>query len=459
MRIIHELVEPELQNDAEFDAAVADITITADRSQHVDFTLPYMSSGISMVVPMRDQRSTRAWAFLKPLRYDLWLVSFAFFIFTGFVVWAVEHRSNEEFRGPPSYQIGTLLYFGFSTLVFAHRENLKSNLSRFVVVVWVFVVLILQSSYTASLTSMLTVPQLEPAIGDFASLWRGTDKVGIMNNSFMRAAMNKSGFPQSRLEPYQATQGFHEALLNGTIGAIVDETPYLRVFLKSYCDNFTRTAQSNKTGGFGFAFPKGSPYVADLSRAILNLTESDEMSSIERKWFGDADGCAAQGSQFTSERLSFDSFWGLFLITGATSLLCCALHLLIFVVANRRRIWASRVPWRNRLRIFLKLLDDRDLSSHTFRTNKDGGGSVADRSANDAGASPPPAVAHIAAGSPLSVSNHTYDMSDWSFGAPSPAPAAAGENEIELAGAAEADEVAAAHNPGGSGDQSGTVNN
>jgi hypothetical protein len=183
------------------------------------------------------------------------------------------------------------------------------------------------------------------------------------------------------------------------------------------------------------------------------------MSSIERKWFGDTDGCAAQGSQFTSERLSFDSFWGLFLITGATSLLCCALHLLIFVVANRRRIWASRVPWRNRLWIFLKLLNDRDLSSHTFRTNKDGGGSVADRSANDAGASPPPAVAHIAAGSPLSVSNHTYDMSDWSFGAPSPAPAAAGENEIELAGAAEADEVAAAHNPGGSGDQSGTVNN
>jgi len=102
---------------------VADITITADRSQHVDFTLPYMSSGISMVVPMRDQRSKRAaWVFHKPLRWDLWLVSFAFFIFTGFVVWAVEHRSNEEFRGPPSYQIDTLLYFGFSTLVFAHSN-------------------------------------------------------------------------------------------------------------------------------------------------------------------------------------------------------------------------------------------------------------------------------------------------------------------------------------------------
>ncbi|CAD6219183.1 unnamed protein product [Miscanthus lutarioriparius] len=425
----------------EFDAAVADITITADRSQHVDFTLPYI---------------------------------FAFFVFTGFVVWAVEHRSNKEFRGPPSYQIGTLLYFGFSTLVFAHRENLKSNLSRFVVVVWVFVVLILQSSYTASLTSMLTVPQLQPAIGDFASLWRGTDKVGIMNNSFMWAAMNKSGFPQSRLERYQATQSFHEALLNCTIGAIVDETPYLRLFLKSYCDNFTETAQSNKTGGFGFVsallaatrhrhiitwcagVPKGSPYVADLSRAILNLTESDEMSLIERKWFGDADGCTAQGSQFTSDSLSFDSFWGLFSSPAPPP-------------SSAARCTCSSSSWPT-------------AGGSGRRACPGGTGSGSSSSSSTTGTSrrtrsgptrmpagrwlvgalttrapPAPAVAHIAAGSPLRVSNHTYDMSDWSFGAPSPAPAAAGENEIELAGAAEADEVAAAPNPGGSGDQSGTV--
>ncbi|KAG2635166.1 glutamate receptor 2.8-like [Panicum virgatum] len=443
--------------NGDFDAAVADITITANRSQHVDFTLPFMSSGIAMVVPMRDQRNTRAWAFLKPLRYDLWLVSFVFLIFTGFVVWAVEHRVNTEFRGPPFYQIGTLLYFGFSTLVFAHRENLKSNLSRFVVVVWVFVVLILQSSYTASLTSMLTVPQLEPAIRDYTSLWLGADKVGIMNNSFMRASMTKSGFPPSRLEPYRATHSFHEALLNGTIGAIVDETPYLRIFLSAYCDNFTKTAQTNKTGGFGFAFPKGSPYVADLSRAILNLTESDGMSAIERKWFGDAEGCAAQGSQFTSDSLSFASFWGLFLITGATSLLCCAVHLATFLVVERR--WISEVastphvPWKDRVWMLLKRFDHKDLSSHTFRA-KDGGGPLAGRSADDAGASP--GAAHIAAGSPLSVSNQTYDTSEWSFGAPSPAPASA-TGEIELAAGDEvAAEVAAAPNPIVSHDQTGT---
>ncbi|CAN6204522.1 unnamed protein product [Urochloa humidicola] len=444
----------------DFDAAVADITITANRSQHVDFTLPYMTSGIAMVVPMRDQRSNRAWVFLKPLRYDLWLVSFVFLIFTGFVVWAVEHRVNSEFRGPPSYQIGTLLYFGFSTLYFAHREDLKSNLSRFAVVVWVFVVLILQSSYTASLTSMLTVPQLEPTIGDYASLWHGSDRVGIMNNSFMRASMTRSGFPRDRLVPYRAAQDFHEALLNGTIGAVVDETPYLRLFLNAYCSNFTKTAQTNKTGGFGFAFPKGSPYVADLSRAILNLTESEEMSAIERKWFGDAEGegCASpQGSQFTSDSLSFCSFWGLFLITGATSLLCCAVHLATFLVSNRRGIQeaasASGAPWKDRLRVFLKLFDDKDLSSHTFRARD--GGAGGGRSGNDAGGASP-AVAHVAAGSPFSVSNHTYDMSDWSVGAASPAPAAAGEVELAAGGGQAEEEVAVAPDPDGISDHIGT---
>jgi len=34
-------------------------------------------------------------------------------------------------------------------------------------------------------------------------------------------------------------------------------------------------------------FPKGSPMAPDVSRAIVLLTEGNEMALIERKWFGD----------------------------------------------------------------------------------------------------------------------------------------------------------------------------
>lgn len=110
-----------------YDGVVGDVTITANRSEYAGFTFPYTSSGVSMLVPVRDVRSHRAWIFLKPLTADLWLVSATFFILTGIVVWFLEHRLNPDFRGPPAHQLGTVFYFSFSTLVFAHSKHSLIN--------------------------------------------------------------------------------------------------------------------------------------------------------------------------------------------------------------------------------------------------------------------------------------------------------------------------------------------
>ena len=105
---------------------VGDTTIIANRSLYVDFTLPYTESGVSIIVPIIDKRSKNAWVFLKPLTWDLWVTSACFFVFIGFVIWVLEHRVNEDFRGPPSNQVGTILWFSFSTMVFA-QSNFSST--------------------------------------------------------------------------------------------------------------------------------------------------------------------------------------------------------------------------------------------------------------------------------------------------------------------------------------------
>ncbi|MCI16256.1 glutamate receptor 3.2, partial [Trifolium medium] len=82
-----------------------------------------------------------------------------------------------------------------------------------------------------------------------------------------------------------------------------------------------------KAGGFGYAFPKGSPLVADISRAILNVTQGDKMRTIEKAWFKEAI-CLDSNTEISSNNnLGLESFWGLFLIAGIASLLA----LLIFV--------------------------------------------------------------------------------------------------------------------------------
>lgn len=94
----------------------------------MDFTLPFRESGISVVVPVKDDDRKNAWIFLKPLTSELWITTGAFFIFIGFVVWVLEHHVNEEFQGPKRKQVGMIFWFSFSTPVFAHSKMLTQSI-------------------------------------------------------------------------------------------------------------------------------------------------------------------------------------------------------------------------------------------------------------------------------------------------------------------------------------------
>lgn len=108
-----------------YDAAVGDITNRANRSLYVDFTSPYTESGVSMVVPIKAKRSRKsALVFLKPFTWELWVITCSFFFLIAIVVWVLEHRINEDFRGPPGRQVGTSVWFSFATMVFAQRKLL-----------------------------------------------------------------------------------------------------------------------------------------------------------------------------------------------------------------------------------------------------------------------------------------------------------------------------------------------
>ncbi|XVF18412.1 hypothetical protein REPUB_Repub11eG0019200 [Reevesia pubescens] len=366
-----------------YDAVAGDTTIIANRSRYVDFTLPYTESGVSMIVPFREDKRKNAWVFLKPLTWDLWVTSACFFVFIGFVVWILEHRINEDFRGPPSYQAGTSFWFSFSTMVFAHRERVVSNLARFVVIIWCFVVLILTQSYTASLTSLLTVEQLQPTVTDIYELLKKKEKVGFKQGSFVEGILTGLNFVESQFIRYQSPEELHDLFVkgsaNGGIAAALDEIPYLKVFLAKYCGKYTTVEPTFKTDGFGFVFPRGSPLVADVSRAILNVTQGEKMKQIERAWFK-KESCLDPNTIVSSNSLGVESFWGLFLIAGVASISALIIFAAMFLYEQRNVLlrFNSETPIWRKIRIMSRIFDQRDLSSHTFRKSE-----VGDKIGND----------------------------------------------------------------------------
>lgn len=92
-----------------FDAVVGDIAIVTNRTKIVDFTQPYIESGLVVVTPVRRLNSS-PWAFMRPFTFLMWVVTAVFFVVVGVVVWILEHKLNDDFRGPPKKQLITILW-------------------------------------------------------------------------------------------------------------------------------------------------------------------------------------------------------------------------------------------------------------------------------------------------------------------------------------------------------------
>ncbi|PKI66522.1 hypothetical protein CRG98_013086 [Punica granatum] len=342
-----------------FDAAVGDIAIVTNRTRIADFTQPYVESGLVVVAPVKKLNSS-AWAFLRPFTPMMWAVTAIFFLIVGAVVWILEHRINDEFRGPPRKQFVTVLWFSFSTMFFSHRENTVSTLGRMVLLLWLFVVLIIDSSYTASLTSMLTVQQLSSPIKGIDSLITSTAPIGFQVGSFAENYMiEELNIPKSRLIALGSPEEYTSALENGTVAAVIDELPYVEVFLSNHCQFSTRGQQFTRSG-WGFAFPRDSPLAVDMSTAILALSENGELQRIHNQWLRKT---ACRGSSdVDSDQLNIKSFWGLFLICG----IACTLALIAYFFRTCQKFSrhlpeeGNRSSRSARLQTFLSYADEKE---------------------------------------------------------------------------------------------------
>ncbi|GMH19544.1 hypothetical protein Nepgr_021385 [Nepenthes gracilis] len=322
-----------------FDAIVGDITILSNRTDYVEFTQPFVESGLSMVLPEKSDAS-KGWIFLRPFRKELWLLTFASLIYTTFIIWVLEHRTNQEFRGSWKNQISASLWFTFSSLFFSQREQINSKFTRVVVVMWLFIVLVLTQSYTADLSSMLTVERMGPNATNVETLLLRNAKVGYDNETFLSEfLLDVVKFKQEHMIGIDSElEEFDKKFHSGDIAAAFFEVPYAKLFHVKYCTGYTITGPLYRFGGFGFVFQKGSPIAVDVSRGILSLTESGALRNLTKTWLNSDNECASDGTDDTGDdekgRLDLKSFWGLFLVSSFTSSVCL---LVGFVIPTLRK--------------------------------------------------------------------------------------------------------------------------
>ncbi|KAK9270116.1 hypothetical protein L1049_025690 [Liquidambar formosana] len=197
------------------DAAVGDTEIISERYRYAEFSQPYVESGLVMVVPQKPEKYKTPWLALETFKKEMWLIMAAMHMFIGFVIWFIERGDNPDFEG-----FGAMLWFAVTLIFFIQREQVKTNLARFVLAPWLFVLLIVTTSFTATLTSMMTVSRLQPSVVDIELLKRTNAAVGCNGNSFIVSYLtNVLHFKPENIKKIDSISEYPDSFKRGNIKA------------------------------------------------------------------------------------------------------------------------------------------------------------------------------------------------------------------------------------------------
>uniref|UniRef100_A0A3B5L4X1 Glutamate receptor n=1 Tax=Xiphophorus couchianus TaxID=32473 RepID=A0A3B5L4X1_9TELE len=164
------------------DMAVAPLTITLVREQDIDFTKPFMSLGISIMIKKPTKSKPGVFSFLDPLAYEIWMCIVFAYIGVSVVLFLVSRFSPYEWQDKETpehindFGIFNSLWFSLGAFMQQGCDISPRSLSgRIVGGVWWFFTLIIISSYTANLAAFLTVERMVSPIESAEDLAKQTE--------------------------------------------------------------------------------------------------------------------------------------------------------------------------------------------------------------------------------------------------------------------------------------------
>ncbi|KAI5277843.1 Glutamate Receptor 2 [Manis pentadactyla] len=305
------------------DIAIAPLTITLVREEVIDFSKPFMSLGISIMIKKPQKSKPGVFSFLDPLAYEIWMcivfayigVSVVLFLVSRFspYEWHTEEfedgRETQSSESTNEFGIFNSLWFSLGAFMQQGCDISPRSLSgRIVGGVWWFFTLIIISSYTANLAAFLTVERMVSPIESAEDLSKQTEiaygtldsgstkeffrrsKIAVFDKmwTYMRSA-EPSVFVRTTAEGVarvRKSKGKYAYLLESTMNEYIEQ--------RKPCDTM-KVGGNLDSKGYGIATPKGSSLRNAVNLAVLKLNEQGLLDKLKNKWWYDKGECGSGG--------------------------------------------------------------------------------------------------------------------------------------------------------------------
>lgn len=272
--------------DGRYFASAAALTITSEREELVDFTHPFYVTGLGIAVGRQPAGLGQAiLALLNP--EFLWVIFLllAVLLFWGFLIWFFERERNpEEFGGTPAQGVGHGFWWAAVTMttVGYGDKSPRTIGGRVVGFLWMFTAIILISFFTASITSSLTVTQIDSRVSGPGDLPQA--RVGALDQSAALAFLADDGVSA---RPFPTLAAGMDALARGELDAFVHDAPILRHTVRQEWEGDVRVLAGTFAEQFyGIALPREHPERNRINRVLLDYLASPEWERVQERLLG-----------------------------------------------------------------------------------------------------------------------------------------------------------------------------
>ncbi|KAL4240267.1 Glutamate receptor ionotropic [Mactra antiquata] len=333
--------------DGNADMVITSIKINHQRATAMDFSTPFLETGITIMVALR-KGAISATAFLEPYDYPSWCLILVFSVHaTGASIFIFEWLSpsgldkgkqtirEHKFSLFRSFWLIWAMLFGASV----STDNPRGMSSRFLANVWALFALVFLASYTANLAAfMITIDEFYDLSGiqdwrlmnptavtphfRFATIPGGSTEANLRQN-YPRMHRYMAKYNKDKL-PFAVN-----ALKSGEIHAFIYDATVLEYLAGGDKDcNLITVGKWYAMTGYAVGFPKGSPFIDEVNKIILELQNNGELDRLQKFWLAGACHAQKDKKDKTSHKIGILNFTSAFILLAAGVTLATILLLL-----------------------------------------------------------------------------------------------------------------------------------
>ncbi|XP_056330776.1 glutamate receptor ionotropic, kainate 3 [Danio aesculapii] len=354
------------------DLAVAPLTITFMREKAIDFSKPFLNTGISILYRKPNSTNSGFFSFLNPMTPDIWVYILLAYLGVSCVLFVIARFSPYEWYDAHPCNPGsdvvennfTLLnsfWFGVGSLMQQGSELMPKALStRIIGGIWWFFTLIIISSYTANLAAFLTVERMDSPVDSADDLAKQTKiEYGVVKDG---ATM--SFFKKSRVSTFEKMWAFMSSRQSTSFVksiedgiqrvlksdyALLMESTTIEYVTRRNC-NLTQVGGIIDSKGYGIGTPKGSPYRDKITIAILGILEDGRLHMLKEKWWSGSS--CLEDERYETGPMGIQNLGGIFIVLASGLVLSVFVAIGEFIYKLRKTA--------EREQVFLQCGDGRD---------------------------------------------------------------------------------------------------